>query len=253
MHGLLPYEQLLFDIHVGALVGVLIRFLTLGLSRVYKFFVTYITVLLLQSMIPIFVKMDTSLYGYLFLATETVVVVLYALVVLELYSIVLRDLHGIATVARRYIRIAVGIAILISALLLGFEQTPANLLARFYTFESAIVSSLVLFVFLITAFLVYFPIPLSRNVIYYSIGYAVYFTSKALALFLRNTGHTWDRQFSVAMLCVATACLIFWIFALSAKGETKTVQLGHKWNREDEERLQQQIEAINASLLRARK
>jgi hypothetical protein len=194
-----------------------------------------------------------NLYRQLFLGTESIIVCMYALVVLELYSLVFRQLPGIATVSRRYIRVALGVAILAAILLLQLEQTPTTNLTRFYTFECAIVTSLILFVFLITIFLFYYPIPLNRNVIYYSIGYAVYFTSKALALFLRNTGLEWDRYFSLTMLVVSTSCLVFWAWRISRAGEQKTVVIGHRWSRRDEQHLLEQLESINSSLLRARK
>jgi hypothetical protein len=100
--------------------------------------------------------------------------------------------------------------------------------------------------------LVYYPIPLNRNVIFYSVGYAFYFTSKALSFFLRNTGNHWDK-FGFSLLAVSTACLLFWIFSLSQLGEKKTIVIGHKWDPKDEERLLEQLEAINTTLMRSRK
>jgi hypothetical protein len=253
MLGLLRYENLLFYVQQAAFIGLLVRFVASGLQRTYRFFFIYMIVMAGQDLVPMFARRGTNLYGYSFIATEGVIVLLYALIVLELYSLVLRDLPGIASVSRRYIKVALAIAILISLTLLQFEQVPRSYMARFFTFESTIVSSLVLFVFLITGFLVYYPIPLSRNVIFYSIGYAFYFTSKALALFLRNTGHQWDALFSFCLMAVSTASLIFWIVSLSSEGEKKTIVIGHKWNREDEERVMQQLDAINRSLMRVRK
>jgi hypothetical protein len=253
MLGLLRYENLLFHVQQAAFAGLLIRFIASGLQRIYRFFFIYLIVLAGQGLYPLVVRQGTDLYAYIFLGTEGVIVLLYALIVLELYSLVLRDLPGIASLSRRYIKVALGIAILVSLALLQFEQIPRTYMARFFTFESTIVSSLVLFVFLITGFLVYYPIPLNRNVIFYSIGYAFYFTSKALALFLRNTGHEWDALFSFSLMGVSTACLIFWIFSLSQQGEKKTVVIGHKWNQKDEQRVMEQLDAINRALMRARK
>lgn len=254
MLGLSRYENLLLYLQLAAVAGVMIRFVTSGLYRTYRFFFIYLIVVTIQGLYPFVVRQDINLYAYIFFATEGAIVLLYALIVLELYSLVLRDLPGIASLSRRYIKIALGIAIVVSLLLLiEFEQVPRTSIARFFTIESTLVCSLVLFVFLITAFLVYYPIPLSRNVIFYSIGYAVYFTSKALALFLHNTGHGWDVLFEFTLLCVSTACLLFWIFSLSPAGEGKTIVIGHKWNQKDEERLREQLDLINRTLMRARK
>jgi hypothetical protein len=252
MLRLLRYENLLLYVQLAAIVGVLVRFAATRLHRIYRFFFVYLIVLALQVLCALVIPHDTNPYAYSFLATEGLIVLLYALIVLELYSLVLRDLPGIASIARRYIKIALAAAILLSLAVLQLEQIPQGTISRFFTFESTIVCSLVFFVFLITVFLVYYPIPLNRNVIFYSIGYAFYFTTKALALFLRNTGHQWDK-FGFSLVTVATGCLLFWVFSLSQSGEQKTIVFGHRWNEKDERRLIEQLDAINKSLLRARK
>jgi hypothetical protein len=253
MLGLLRYEDLLLYVQQAALAGLLIRFVASGLQRTYRFFFLYLIVLAVQNLVPVLTVWSSNLYASCFLVTEGVIVLFYALIVLELYSLVLRELPGIASVSRRYIKLALAVAIMVSLALLQFEQLPGTYMARFSTFESTIVSSLVLFVFLITGFLVYYPIPLNRNVIFYSIGYAFYFASKALALFLLNTGRDWDPLVSFVLIAVSTTCLIFWIFSLSRVGEQKTIVIGHRWNQKDEQRVIEQLDAINRSLMRARK
>ncbi|MGD0435809.1 MAG: hypothetical protein ABSB86_05060 [Bryobacteraceae bacterium] len=170
---------------------------------------------------------------------------------MELYSIVLRDLAGIASASRRYIKITLALAIGFSALLLVFEKTPGSTVARFLIFERVAVSSLVVFVILISVFLLYYPIHLSRNAVVYSIGYAFYFLIKAAALFIGNVDNRWLRQFDTLRIVAATACLLFWTFALSRRGESGAITLGHHWKPEDEERVLSRLQAINASLLRA--
>lgn len=250
---LLQYEKWLFYAQAGALVAALIRIASSRLQRVYPYFFSYLLVQTIQLAIPFLIPRMTDLYVHAFLATEAVIVCLYALIILELYSLVFKNLHGIATLAGRYIKVAIGLAVAVSVTILAFERLPGNLLTHFYIFERTIDASLVFFLLLITVLLVYYPIPLSRNILSYSIGYAVYFISKASALFLRNTGHEWDLAFSVAMLAVSTACLLFWAIFLNADGEKRTGVSGHKWNPGDDERLLRQLEAINAGLSHSRK
>lgn len=216
------------------------------------FFFSYLLAIFLQTCVPFIVPFDSLLYRNTWLVTESLIVCFYVLVVLELYSIILEGLAGIAALSRRYIQAALGFAILASMLLLGLEKTQSGLLTRFFfTFERAIVFSLVLFVLLLTAFLVYYPVPLKRNIIVYSIGYAVYFLAKASSIFVLNLGYYWTRIFSNVWLATSLCCLTFWLFALSRRGETKTVTLGHQWNVEDEQKLLAQLRAINTSLTRS--
>jgi hypothetical protein len=187
----------------------------------------------------------------LFVVSRALIVTFCAMVVLELYSVVLRNLEGIASVARRYIKITLAVAIFVALLPLLVEKTPNTLTGYLFIFERPILSSLVVFVLLICGFLVYYPVPLGRNVIIYLAGYAVYFLTIATMAFINNLGYFWNRQKSNVDMGVALACQLFWLFALSRQGEKKRVVVGHHWKPGDEQRLLAQLEAINSSLLRS--
>jgi hypothetical protein len=246
-----PLDQFLLVLQFAALVGLCFRMWQAGLHREYPYFFSYLMVALLQSALLPTMPYGTVLYGYVWIVVEGLVVCFYALIVLECYATVLHGLVGIARISRRYIKIALALSVLIALLLLGLEKSPVMLFGYFYSFERAVVSTLVAFVLLITAFLAYYPVPLSRNVIVYSVGYAVYFLTKAAALFVKNLGLRWDRPLADLLIIVSTGCLVFWMFALSRSGESKIVVIGHSWHAADEERLLSQLKAINASLSRA--
>lgn len=250
MHRLPFDQQVLLVIQTAALVGVFVRLWWTGLNRVYRYFFGYLIIELLQTVALASVPFYSNLYRDVWVATNGLIVCFYALIVLELYNVVLGDLAGIASTSRRYIKITLGLAILASLLLLSFEKAPKNMTGQYFIFERAVVSSLVVFVLLITAFLSYYPVPLNRNVVAYFIGYAVYFLTKAAAVFIRNVGYNWDRQMGTFFLIVYTGCLIFWMVALNRRGETRSLTIGHKWSPQEEERLLAQLKAINASLLR---
>jgi len=251
MHRFPSEQQFLLALQAAAVVGLCVRFFWTGLYRIYVYFFIYLLLLIAQAIVLSSVPFHTNAYRDAFLVTEGLIACSYSLVVLELYSIVLRDLAGIASASRRYIKITLALAIGFSALLLVFEKTPGSTVARFLIFERVAVSSLVVFVILISVFLLYYPIHLSRNAVVYSIGYAFYFLIKAAALFISNVDNRWLRQFDTLRIVAATACLLFWTFALSRRGESGAITLGHHWKPEDEERVLSRLQAINASLLRA--
>ncbi len=246
------YESALILVEAAACAVLLLRLFATGLYSTYRFFVIYLAVFCAQTVVPFVIPRRTMAYGIVYMVSEFTIMCLYGLIVVELYSLVLHDLKGIAGLARRYIRIAIAAAIAISLVLARPDKVPENPLAAFFTFERSIVSGLVLLVFLITAFLVRYPVPLSRNVIFYTIGYTVYFTARASTLLLITSGYSWIHLFNLIVLAVSDACMIFWGFALTRAGERKTVVLSKTWNRDDEQHLLRQLEAINASLLCAR-
>jgi hypothetical protein len=251
MHQAPLDQQVLLAVQTVALVGLCARLWFAGLHRVYPYFFCYLFLLLFQVAVGASLPFYSNLYRNFYLGTESLIICFYALIVLELYSVVFDDLAGIAAISRRYIKMVLAFAIVISLLPLRLEKAPVTITEHFFVFERTVVFSLVLFVLLIAAFLIYYPVPLNRNVIVYSIGYVVYFLTKATALFINNLSYSWKRQVSTVLLGVSTASLLFWLFALHRQDESKTLIIGHQWNPEDEERLLAQLKAINTSLLRA--
>src|SRR5579862_7765428 len=161
-------QQILLVLQAIALAGLSVQMWLAGLQRTYVYFFTYLLIALLQTLVLGFmVPFDQPIYVQVWLATEGLIACFYALIVLELYGIVLRNLPSLASISRRYLRIALAAAILVSVMLLIFEQNAAGLTGHFLLFERAIVCSLLIFVLFITIFLVYYPVPLNRNVIVY--------------------------------------------------------------------------------------
>jgi hypothetical protein len=250
----LPLGQLVLVITQAALLIILIvRLWSAGLNRLYPYFFGYLVAELLRTIVMSAVPFKGRAYPYFWVGGEAVIACFYALIVVELYRVVLRDLPGIASISRRYITATVAIATVGSLLLLSLEQRPRNYVSTFLVIERAIVFSLVIFILLVSAFLAYYPIPLTRNVVIYSIGYSVYFLTKATALFVRTLGYRVSQQISVILLLVSSGCLLFWALTLNRRGELRTVVIGHKWKREDEALLLSKLKAINANLVEARK
>jgi len=251
MHQLPIEQQSLIIIQIAVLLALCIKLWCNGLYKIYVFFFSCLILQFLQAFIPVFVPLETSQYRDSYVASQALIVCSYALVVLELYSVVLRDLEGISSVARRYIKITLALAVFLSLLPLSVEKVPNTVTGYLFIFQRPILSSLVVFVLLISGFLVYYPVPLGRNVIVYLAGYAVYFLANAILALFQNLGYFWNRLLSTAGMSVFTICVTFWLFALSRQGEKKRVVVGHQWNPDDEQRLLAQLEAINTSLLRS--
>ena len=95
--------------------------------------------------------------------------------------------------------------------------------------------------------------PINRNLVVYSIGYVVYFTAKTSGLLAVNITHSWFRQFGLVAVTAAAVSILFWLVGLSRQGEEKTLVIGHRWSREDQDRVLQRLKALNASQLRAGK
>jgi hypothetical protein len=248
------HEYILALVEIVALAALITRLLVSGLARLYKCLLCYVSIDLLDTVWPFLIPSRSKLYGYVYFAFQCIKLCFYALIVFELYSVLFRDLRGIAKLARRYTVLALAISILLSLLLRTALPHPHHPLVQLFYFEIPIISSLVLFMLLITVFLAYYPVPLHRNALLYAAGYAVYFFSKTTLLFLINLRlSTLLRAASTALLIVDLACIALWAIFLNHAGERRTLALGGRWS--PPERRQQvllRLRALNDSVLRAR-
>jgi hypothetical protein len=197
-----------------------------------------------------------NVYAWLWALTEPLVWIMQVLVVLELYSLVLRNHKGIASFGRWAVLAGLTIAILLSSVTLPAELSHSaekyTALRCYSLINRGLDASLVIFLLIITAFLAWFPVPLSRNVVLYSMVYALYFIVGTLLALANNLGGpaTWQAV-SLAITGLDLVCLGIWIAFLNRAGEAKTVVLHHTWTEQHEELLVRQLAAINASLMRS--
>jgi hypothetical protein len=247
-----PTEQIvLVVLEASILLGLVLRIWLTKLFRTYPWFFAYLVIAFVQTLVSPFIPFDSVIYRYYWLATQALLTCFCALIVLELYGLVLRDLKGFAGAFRRYFKICLGIAILGSLLLLRIEKTPRGVVSTFLTIDQALVTSLLIFLILLTAFLAYYPVPINRNLVVYSMGYAVYFMAKASGLLTMNVTQAWARQVGVVVAAASMISMLFWLVGLSREGEEKTLAIGHRWKREDQDKVIERLKAINASLLDA--
>jgi hypothetical protein len=197
-----------------------------------------------------------AIYFKIWTVTTPIFWLLYIVIVLELYSLILKDYSGIATFGRWAVMGSLALAIVISVLTLGLDLNHLSknfpILQYYFVIERGIATSLMVFLLLITAFFIWFPVSMNRNIAVYCLGYFVYFCSKTMMLLFRNV---WSldkiRLVSTVVLGVSCACYLFWIVFLTKAGEKRSVVLGYHWPAGDAQRLLGQLDAINMTLLRS--
>lgn len=195
-------------------------------------------------------------YGWIWALSEPAMWVLQILVVLELYSLVFQNHKGIASLGRWTVLTGLTIAVALSSITLPSELSHSAekyVILRWCSLaERGVDASLVVFLLFITAFLAWFPVPLNRNVVLYSMVYALYFIAGTMAELASNLGGlaTWNAV-SLAGKGLDLVCLALWVGFLNSAGEAKTVVFRQTWTAQHEELLMGQLAAINASLLRS--
>lgn len=248
-------EQSIWIFQYAAQLVLLLRLGTMGLAKSYRFFCLYLLVRLVKTSALLFLDRSTDAYGWTYVSFVPITGILVVLVVLELYGLVLRDHPGIVTLGRWVVSGGLVLAFVIAVVSLypdlGNPAEKYPILLYFNVFQRALDSALLVFLLLLTAFLVWFPVPLSRNIILHTIVFGTYFSSEALLLLIRNVvGPDPTRILSTINLGVESFCLVAWILFLNRKGEQKSVVFGHRWRLEDSEHLVEQLNTVNSALLR---
>lgn len=194
------------------------------------------------------------MYGMIYVITLPITWIFYVLVVLELYSLVLQNYAGIYSLSRwtLYIALVISVAFSILTLIPSWGNETYRLLFWCTTVDRGVMFSLVIFLLLILLFLSRYPITLSRNIIVHCIAYTIFFMGISMTILIRNVvGHEVMRQLNVVVLGISAGCYLVWIFSLTRAGEKRTMSLRHNWSSDQEQHLIDQLNSINATLLRA--
>jgi hypothetical protein len=235
-------------------LALVIRFFRLGLSRGYRFFLAYLVFESVRGIVTWFSTTGASFYQNFWRMTEPGLWVLYVLVVLELCSFVFKDYRGIQALGRWtvYGSLIVSVCLSTVALLPTWERYPAFSLQRYLMVERGIDFAMVLLLLLLLAFLVLFPIQLTRNAIIHCVLYSVFFLSNSIGILIVNlTGYRLNVAVSTSLMGVAVSCLIAWLTLMNREGEREIIAIHTHIPLADEDALIAQLSEINATLLRA--
>jgi hypothetical protein len=225
------------------------------IHRRYRIFFAYLLFRIPYISCAIFLDVAGTTYLWLFTKSEPIVMLFYVLIVLELYRLVLERYKGLYTLGRWAMGVAMAIALSVSILGLGgVASAQVHKFSWWVIFEAKAEArldlALVLFILLILLFLSRYPIRLNRNVVVHTIVYSVFFFADSLGLVLWLFKTEVPVGLDKALMGIASACAVAWWIGLTKKGEEVQVRLP-SLGPGAEQRVMQQLEALNATLLKA--
>lgn len=252
MHEL---QQILWVAGLGLAASLAVKMAVQRLFQTYIWFFFFLCFEIVRSLVLLPIAPNTTLYAWVFLATQPITWLIYILVVLELYSNTFSGYQGIASMSRWVVTGSLVAAVGISSVTLWADLARPTgrykVLVYYSVVERGLVFSLVVFLLLITLFLVWFPISIRRNVFLHSSVYSLYFLSSTFTLFVRNiAGYQTTPAINTVLMFVDLVCFALWLTGFSKAGEVTMTTVRHSWQPNDEERLMQHLNALNASLLR---
>lgn len=240
---------------LAAIIGLIVSLVLNRLYRVYRCFFAYMAADALETVVGLAFFGDHNLYAYIYLAGQFLKLILAVFVVLELYRLALQGHPALAKFGRNTVAYVLIAAALVAAAGLTLDRyvPPGRspILHRFFSFERTMDVWLMIFLILISLFMTWFPVRLSRNRVLYITGFVLYFLSRSAGLLLINLEpQQWKTSIDTVMLALASACLLMWLVALKAAGEETMTVIGHRWDPASMDRLTGQLDAINATLVR---
>ncbi|MBM3728143.1 MAG: hypothetical protein FJW40_22295 [Acidobacteria bacterium] len=226
-----------------------------GLHRTYRSFWISLLLNVLRSVVLMPLNPRSAAYGYIWLASEWILLVCFVLVIVEIHAGALAGYRGIATLSRRIFNYGLAAGILLSAAILMPSMADGQkspLLVYTAVFERGVVGALSVFLVVLLAFLLKYPVPLNRNIAVHGLLFFIYFISKnLLILILQFAGYQASAQVSVFLMVLSFLCAAGWMVGLSPAGENVLIRSATPVPGTSAAKLLTHLEVINASLSRA--
>lgn len=221
------------------------------LAGSYRVFTAFLVYSVFRSLVIPFLHLSRKGYGYFYVTTESLTLILYLFMVLETYALVFKEFPGLRRFSIWMLAgtLAISIALSGSTVFAGTAAgNPLAGLGAFFVVERGFLFALTLMILLITAFLIWFPVPLPKNVIIHSFLFAAFFLSKALVVLYRNlTRQNVRAEVSIVLFGLALVCLTAWLVFLTVEGEQRTAVSGTRRSAAEEEILLSRIRALNGA------
>jgi hypothetical protein len=247
-------ERALFYLNFTAQLVLLYRLLHFKLYRIYLSLFLYWLLQALPSVALMAMPLASHHYAYVYWGAQTINVLMAVFVVQDLYRIALLEHPAVASFARRSVLaiMAIAGAIALSGIRLDFTILPGQYpdIHRFLIFERSMNFLTLLFLLIVSALLLWFPIRLRRNIVVYIFGFMLFSAARSFGLLLYNLRPQDERLISTVLLGVTLLCLLIWIVGIEPEGELATATPGYRRNPETMQRLSHQLDSINAALTR---
>jgi len=261
----MSWARLAQDINIVLGLILIIRFLVLGLERVYRIFCLFLVVQFLGDLIAFLASIEPKYfpdYRLIWMISRAVVWLFTLWTVYALLEAVLSSLPGILRFSRKLLNSAFILSIIVGLLsarpeysisgLSGESDPVAQALGVAIVLDRVVCTIALLVLVSILGFVVWFPVEISRNLIVFTTGFLVYFAAKSALLLTRSFwSHESLRLISNLIMFISSACFAYWAVFINRAGAAVAVKIGHSWRRHEQDRLIGQLEAVNAALLRA--
>ena len=255
-------------------ISLIIKLFSTKLYKVYWLFCLFLATDLAVSALWVLStalgSFSDRLYTFVWLTATPVVWLFTLLMVYSLLGKILSRLPGLLRLSKQVLHATFFLAFAVGVVSARLEYSAPGFTAFKSQFGSqwwitelvlnrVIVSTALLSLVTILAFLLWFPVTMPRNLAVFSIGFAVYFAGGTVLMLLRSfwpseTISNFNKLLDVVSILlggVSSLCYAFWLFLLSPAGENVPSAITIQRQPQEQERLIAQLELINDALLKA--
>jgi hypothetical protein len=200
-------------------------------------------------------------YRIVWLAERPFAWVLYIWVVYALLNRILTEHYGILRISRKVLFGCFIGAVLFAAVNAEIEwalhssaakSVLGALVRRAVMIERACLTTSLLLLGAMLGFLLWFPVLVTRNIALLCAGFLIFYATDTAILFCKAMLPAAHLEIiNIARYWTDTFCLLIWLVFVNQRGELRRVRPGHIWQRKDQERILDRLEAINTALLRS--
>jgi len=225
-----------------------------GLTRRYFWLTAFVLTGVLQDAFAISATPRSLRYAYDYYGGQAAKLVFAVALSIQLWQLALGAYPALARFGRRVLIYLLIGSVLVAAAALAFEPARSGIHEfapfphYFNAFEGSVDIMTVVFWMAATAFLLWYPVEVSRNVAVFMGGFVFYALQRRVMLFLLNAYPDSSGVLSAMTLIFQLCCLILWIATVRRKGETLKTVTGHRWNPAEAKRLLRQLDEINERL-----
>ena len=241
--------------NLAASAVLVVRMAVAGFSKLYPFLFSYFVVEIVGSMIMLQIPLHSNSYALTYMCYQGALHVSAILAVLEVYRIALAPHPGLArfgragflTVTLSTVTLA-GIGILLDTDILSGQSVVVH---RFFTLERSLDLIILLFLLLISAFITWFPVKLSRTAVLSVIGFSAYYFMRAAGLLAANLlPAVYLSTVSDVLLGISFLFLLAWAAVLRWEPAEPDSRAGRSLDTAALARVSRQLDAINSALTR---
>jgi hypothetical protein len=251
-------QQLFWHADLAMAAALLLRLVMIGVVRKYRALSALLGFSVARTLLLMSLPLHTSAYGYTYLLLTPGLWLLLAWAALEVYRHVFESYQRLSILGRGFLVAAFAASLAVAGVILALQWTPGRdpfpSLRALLLSEQASALTLFFFLLILVLFLLWYPVPLRRNLFWYAFGLSLYVFHYAAAVALRMfAGHEWTDAASTVNLAMSALSRLGWCMLLSQKGEKEVRRGAIPRGSEAEQRLLGQLRALNSMLEAPRK